>query len=60
MFSNLLWVINTCHNIFHKKGHMYYPYWMLMILILNVLNDYHNSKFVIIIKAKPYMYLIIM
>jgi hypothetical protein len=33
---------------------------MLMTLILNILDDYRGSKFVIIIKAKPYMDLTIM
>jgi hypothetical protein len=33
--------------------HLYWIiYWMLLILILKVFNDYNNSKFVIVVKIK--------
>jgi hypothetical protein len=51
-------------NTLHKKGqfkvHIYWiMYWMLLIMILNVINDYNISNFVIMVKNKV-VHLIIM
>jgi hypothetical protein len=55
-------------NTLHKKGHMclsfkvhiyWIMHWMLLIMILNVINDYNISNFVIMVKNKV-VHLIIM